>query len=111
MLQEELGAPIICTQPRRLAAVSIARHVANLVGSPLGRDVGFRIGQRAVASAKTKILFTTAGLLLEELRAQVRAVSALWRFCIPRVAIPHAARPRGSERGRGRVDRGSVCGA
>lgn len=71
LLQEELNGPIICTQPRRLAVVAIARHVAQLVGCELGREVGFRIGQKSVASHKTKILFTTAGLLLEELRANV----------------------------------------
>lgn len=71
LLQAELNGPIICTQPRRLAVVAIAKHVAELTGSELGRDVGFRIGQKSVASTKTKLLFTTAGLLLEELRANV----------------------------------------
>jgi HrpA-like RNA helicase len=71
LLQQELNGPIICTQPRRLAVVAIARHVAGLTGSELGHDVGFRIGQKSVACSTTKILFTTAGLLLEELRANV----------------------------------------
>jgi HrpA-like RNA helicase len=71
LLQSELNGPIICTQPRRLAVVSIARHVSASLGAQLGREVGFRIGQKSVAHSKTKILFTTAGLLLEDIRANV----------------------------------------
>jgi hypothetical protein len=62
---------VICTQPRRLAVVSIASHVAELVGCDLGQDVGFRIGQKSVASRRTRMMFTTSGLLLEELRSNV----------------------------------------
>ncbi|WIA10273.1 hypothetical protein OEZ85_010471 [Tetradesmus obliquus] len=78
LLQQELAGPILCTQPRRLAVVAIARHVAELTGAELGRGVGFRIGQKSVASSSTKILFTTAGLLLEELRAN--GAAALRRY-------------------------------
>lgn len=36
MVLEELGGPILCTQPRRLAVVSIAKRVAEELGTPLG---------------------------------------------------------------------------
>lgn len=51
--------------------VAIASHVAELTGSELGQEVGFRIGQKSVASRRTSMMFTTSGLLLEELRANV----------------------------------------
>ncbi len=32
-----------CTQPRRVAAVSVAKRVAEEIGTPLGEDVGYSI--------------------------------------------------------------------
>lgn len=86
-LQQELGGAVICTQPRRLAVVAIAGHVAELVGCQLGQDVGFRIGQRSIASRRTSIMFTTSGFLLEDLRANVSAselvaASTQWHACL-----------------------------
>lgn len=52
--------------------MAIASHVANVEGCELGQEVGFRIGQKSVASRRTCMMFTTAGLLMEELRANVR---------------------------------------
>jgi len=52
--------------------VAIANHVAAMTGSVLGQEVGFRIGQKSIASKRTTSMFTTSGLLLEELRANVR---------------------------------------
>ena len=72
MLLDELGGTILCSQPRRLAVVAIANRVAQQQGMALGTEVGYRIGQQSVAHKGTKLLFTTAGLLLEELRANVR---------------------------------------
>eukprot|EP00897_Mesotaenium_endlicherianum_P005314 jgi/Mesen1/4810/ME000243S03990 len=64
----EIG-PVLCTQPRRLAVVSVARRVAEERGTILGEDVGYQIGQRNLRHRKCKITFVTAGILLEELRA------------------------------------------
>ena len=38
MLLEELGGPILCTQPRRLAVVAVAKRVAEERGVTLGGD-------------------------------------------------------------------------
>ena len=65
-----LGGPILCTQPRRLAAVAIATRVASDMGVELGNEVGYQIGNRKTSSrADTRLLFATAGVLLERLRA------------------------------------------
>ncbi|GAB4821707.1 hypothetical protein N2152v2_008753 [Parachlorella kessleri] len=78
MLLEELGGPILCTQPRRLAVVAVAKRVAEERGVTLGGDeVGYRIGQRPHYTSKTSIVFATAGVLLEDMRGQgLKALAA-----------------------------------
>ncbi len=39
MLLEELGGPVLCTQPRRLAVVAVAKRVAEERGVVLGQEV------------------------------------------------------------------------
>ena len=55
---------IICTQPRRIAAKSLARRVAKEIGCNVGSIVGFQVGLEAEASRETKILFVTTGVFL-----------------------------------------------
>ncbi|RMY14157.1 hypothetical protein D0867_07224 [Hortaea werneckii] len=52
--------------PRRVAATTVARRVADELRSPLGQDVGYSIRFEDVTSAATKIKFLTDGLLLRE---------------------------------------------
>ena len=67
---DALGGPVLCTQPRRLAAVAIAARVARELGEPLGSGaVGYQIGQRRALVSGTRLVFATAGILLERLRA------------------------------------------
>lgn len=63
---------VICTQPRRLAVVTIAERVASERGCTLGSEVGYVIGQRSMLSGgnATRLQFTTAGSLLERLRTK-----------------------------------------
>ena len=68
---------VLCTQPRRLAVVTIAERVALERGSALGGEVGFVIGQRSLTcAAATRLQFTTAGSLLERLRTKGEAALA-----------------------------------
>ena len=70
---------ICCTQPRRLAVVAIAQRVAQLQGVPVGkRQVGYHVGNQNRSLQSTQLVFTTAGILLEELRAN--GVEALKKF-------------------------------
>ena len=66
LLMEMGMSPILCAQPRRLAARSIAHRVAEELGQPLGQRVGYQIGQRRVATAQTELLFVTASLAENE---------------------------------------------
>ncbi len=62
---------VLCTQPRRLAAIAIATRVAEEMSCPLGEKVGFHVGNYNSSSiSKTKLLFASAGMLLEYFRSQ-----------------------------------------
>ncbi|KAL5713084.1 RNA helicase [Ranunculus cassubicifolius] len=67
LLQEGME-PILCTQPRRFAVVAVARMVAKARGSEVGEEVGYHIGHSKVLSERSKIVFKTAGVLLDEMR-------------------------------------------
>jgi ATP-dependent helicase HrpA len=54
------------TQPRRLAATSVARRIAEELGSPLGTDVGFKIRFNEKVSRTARIKLMTDGILLAE---------------------------------------------
>ncbi|KAJ1752258.1 ATP-dependent RNA helicase [Coemansia sp. RSA 1821] len=58
---------IAVTQPRRVAATSIARRVSEEVGTPLGARVGYTIRFEDCSSDKTQLKFCTDGLLLREI--------------------------------------------
>ena len=59
-------ARIAVTQPRRVAALSIARRVADELGVRYGRDVGCKIRFRDQTAPETCIKVVTDGMLLAE---------------------------------------------
>jgi HrpA-like RNA helicase len=58
------GYRVVITQPRRLAARTLAERVAQEVGCPLGDRVGFRTAEERADSGRTEILYITDGLQL-----------------------------------------------
>eukprot|EP00834_Sanchytrium_tribonematis_P001580 NODE_40_length_35084_cov_0.543519.p4 type:complete len:903 gc:universal NODE_40_length_35084_cov_0.543519:20800-18092(-) len=54
------------TQPRRVAALSVAKRVSDEMGVALGEEVGYSIRFEDQTSSKTKIKFMTDGILLRE---------------------------------------------
>ena len=56
-----------CTQPRRVAAISIAKRVAEEYGCRLGQDVGYSIRFDDTTSPRTIIKYMTDGMLLREI--------------------------------------------
>lgn len=59
---------IICTQPRRLAAINIAKRVAQELGERVGQTVGYHVGmQRKKTPFVTKVTFMTTGIFLMRL--------------------------------------------
>ncbi|KAH9305425.1 hypothetical protein KI387_009829 [Taxus chinensis] len=73
MIQSGLGGfcNIICTQPRRIAAISVAERVANERCEPLpgshGSLVGYQVRLDNAQNPRTKLLFCTTGILLRKL--------------------------------------------
>ncbi len=57
---------IACTQPRRVAAMSVAKRVAEEFGCRLGQEVGYSIRFEDCTSPDTVIKYMTDGMLLRE---------------------------------------------
>jgi pre-mRNA-splicing factor ATP-dependent RNA helicase DHX16 len=55
------GRKVGCTQPRRVAAMSVAARVADEMGSKVGHEVGYSIRFEDCTSDKTIIKFMTDG--------------------------------------------------
>lgn len=56
------------TQPRRLAAIAMARRLAEEIGSPVGATVGYQHRFESKLSPSTRFKFMTDGILLAENR-------------------------------------------
>ncbi|GAB2278218.1 hypothetical protein Dimus_012912 [Dionaea muscipula] len=73
ILEEEISSlhgadcNIICTQPRRIAAISVAARISSERGEDLGDTVGYLIRLEEKRSAETRLLFCTTGVLLRQL--------------------------------------------
>lgn len=57
---------IACTQPRRVAAMSVAQRVADELDFKLGEEVGYSIRFEDCTSDKTFLKYMTDGMLLRE---------------------------------------------
>jgi ATP-dependent RNA helicase DDX35 len=67
--QQQDGFRIVCTQPRRIAAQTLASRVAKEIGSTgqqLGALVGYTVRFDDQTSVSTKIVYVTDGILLRE---------------------------------------------
>ncbi|XP_045818872.1 pre-mRNA-splicing factor ATP-dependent RNA helicase DEAH1-like [Trifolium pratense] len=64
------GRMIACTQPRRVAAMSVAARVSQEMGVKLGHEVGYSIRFEDCTSEKTVVKYMTDGMLLREFLAQ-----------------------------------------
>jgi pre-mRNA-splicing factor ATP-dependent RNA helicase DHX15/PRP43 len=60
------GKMIACTQPRRVAAMSVAQRVADEMDVKLGQEVGYSIRFEDNTSPNTFLKYMTDGMLLRE---------------------------------------------
>ncbi|CAH8382009.1 unnamed protein product [Eruca vesicaria subsp. sativa] len=73
ILEEEISSlrgadcNIICTQPRRISAISVASRISAERGEPIGESVGYQIRLESKRSDQTRLLFCTTGVLLRRL--------------------------------------------
>ncbi|XP_015591096.1 probable ATP-dependent RNA helicase spindle-E [Cephus cinctus] len=65
--RKKVHCNIIVTQPRRIAAMSIAKRVAEERQWPLGSLVGFKVGMVNNTSTDTRLTYCTSGVLLQKL--------------------------------------------
>lgn len=63
-------ANIICTQPRRISAISVAQRVAQERAESLGKSVGYQIRLESVRTSATRLLYCTTGVLLRKLEGE-----------------------------------------
>lgn len=61
------GKCVVCTQPRRVAAITIAEQVAKERRARLGEEVGYSIRFEDKTSKRTRIKYATDGVLLREI--------------------------------------------
>ncbi|MGV3660380.1 MAG: ATP-dependent RNA helicase HrpA [Prosthecobacter sp.] len=68
-----------CTQPRRVAAMSVSKRVAEELNVPWGREVGCKMRFNDDTSRETRVKFMTDGILLAEIQSDpmLRAYSIL----------------------------------
>ncbi|HQU09127.1 MAG TPA: helicase-related protein [Opitutales bacterium] len=73
------GQKLIVLEPRRLATKLVAARVAQEIGESLGVTVGYQIRFERVASASTRILFVTEGVLVRMMLEdpQLRTVAGI----------------------------------
>lgn len=57
---------IVCTQPRRVAAINVASRVADEMDIELGAEVGYCVRFDAKETSKTRLTYMTDGLLMRE---------------------------------------------
>ena len=76
---------IACTQPRRVAAVSVAERVAQERGTEIGTEIGWQHRFGRCLSERTRIKFMTDGILL----AETRGDPALRRYSVVMVDEAH----------------------
>ncbi|AAZ11638.1 ATP-dependent DEAH-box RNA helicase, putative [Trypanosoma brucei brucei TREU927] len=70
---------IVCTQPRRVSALSVAQRVSEERGEACGNSCGYIIRFDNITSSETRIVYMTTGILLRRLRTdpQLSDVSCL----------------------------------
>ena len=81
---------VACTQPRRVAAMSVAQRVAEEMDVQLGEQVGYSIRFEDVTGPKTMLKYMTDGMLLRE-----AMTDPLLERCVAPCSVPtHASTTR-----------------
>eukprot|EP01062_Namystynia_karyoxenos_P075502 TRINITY_DN7293_c0_g1_i1.p1 TRINITY_DN7293_c0_g1~~TRINITY_DN7293_c0_g1_i1.p1 ORF type:complete len:1326 (+),score=367.05 TRINITY_DN7293_c0_g1_i1:1297-5274(+) len=63
------GRSIVCTQPRRISAMSVSTRVADERGQRIGGEVGYHVRFEGRSGPHTRLLFVTTGVLLRRMHS------------------------------------------
>ena len=67
-MESQRGAQVVCSEPRRIAATSLARHVAQERGENVGESIGYAIkGDHQAPRHDRGVTFVTAKVALHML--------------------------------------------
>lgn len=83
--QRHQACRIICTQPRRLSAVSVAERVAFERDEKIGQTFGYQIRLESRVAPKTLLTYCTNGVLLRTLMAGDSALSTVTHIIVDEV--------------------------
>ncbi|KAH0950534.1 hypothetical protein HN011_001845 [Eciton burchellii] len=83
--QKHQPCRIICTQPRRLSAVSVAERVAFERDEKIGQTFGYQIRLESRVALKTLLTYCTNGVLLRTLMGGDSALSTLTHIIVDEV--------------------------
>jgi len=72
--EKNVPCSIVCTQPRRISAISVADRVADERGEWIGGTIGYSVRQESKAGRDTHLLFCTTGILLRRLENDAELV-------------------------------------
>ncbi|MGI9177867.1 MAG: DEAD/DEAH box helicase, partial [Pirellulales bacterium] len=61
------GSKVVLLQPRRLAARSVARHIAAIRGGEPGGEVGYQVRFESCVGRDTRLIVETTGIMLRRL--------------------------------------------
>lgn len=67
--QSRTPISIVCTQPRRIAAMSVAERVAAERCERIGESVGYQVKLNTKRSDDTRLVFCTTGVLLRQMQS------------------------------------------
>ncbi|XP_077256086.1 3'-5' RNA helicase YTHDC2 [Temnothorax americanus] len=83
--QKHQACRIICTQPRRLSAVSVAERVAFERDEKIGQTFGYQIRLESRVAPKTLLTYCTNGVLLRTLMGGDSALTTLTHIIVDEV--------------------------
>ncbi|XP_071955322.1 uncharacterized protein [Antedon mediterranea] len=67
LIPSDVKIKIACTQPRKVAAISLAKRVAEEYGCEVGEQIGYKVGSSQKTSLNTVVTFMTDRVLLNSL--------------------------------------------
>lgn len=83
--QRDEKCRILCTQPRRISAVSVAERVSQERGFTLGSCVGYHIRLESKLGTNCNLIYCTNGVLIRSLMSGDRVLSSLTHIIIDEV--------------------------